>query len=297
MASFADVLSKDAAAGAHGAFRLELIAAVGVAAVRSSYDRRRRPSGAGVSRSGGAMRINRTTAMRRAVLAMALVLGAAPVWAQGGAAAYASMAPVEQYLMADRYAEIALARSAAPPAISDDATIMVLERRGYLVAAKGRNGFVCLVERLWMSPFDFPEFWNPKMRGPVCYNPAAARSILPLTLRRTALALAGLSKPAMLAAIRAAVVGNDSPTPEAGAMSYMMSRQQYLNDEAGSWAPHLMFYLPRTDGAAWGANLPLSPVMLDTDHTETPEPETIFMVAASTWSDGTPFARGQDHSH
>jgi len=240
---------------------------------------------------------NRKRAMGWRGLAAALALGVAPASAQGGAGPYATMAPVAQYLMADRNAEIAMARSAAPPAISEDATIMVLGRGGYEIAAKGRNGFVCLVERSWMSPFDFPEFWNPKMRGPVCYNPPAARSILPRTVKRTALALAGQSKPAMLEAIKAAVVRKELPMPEAGAMSYMMSHQQYLNDEAGSWAPHLMFHIPRTDGATWGANLPLSPVMLDTDHTEVPEPETIFMVAAGKWSDGTPFVHGQDHSH
>jgi hypothetical protein len=240
---------------------------------------------------------NRKRAAGRLALAMTMALGAAPALAQTGAAAYATMAPLEQYLMADRNAEIAMARSAAPPAISDDATIMVLGRGGYEIAAKGKNGFVCLVERSWMSPFDFPEFWNPKMRGPVCYNPPAARSILPDTVKRTALALAGRSKPAMLAALKTAVARKELPTPETGAMSYMMSHQQYLNDGAGSWAPHLMFYTPRSDAAAWGANLALSPVMLDTDHTQVPESESIFMVAAGKWSDGTPFVRGPDHSH
>jgi hypothetical protein len=28
-----------------------------------------------------------------------------------------------------------------------------------------------------------------------------------------------------------------------------------------------------------------------------PEPETVFMVAAGAWSDGTPFAQGQHHGH
>ncbi|HXA40387.1 MAG TPA: hypothetical protein VNW53_15420 [Phenylobacterium sp.] len=237
-------------------------------------------------------------AARRLALAIVLSLGAAaPVWAQGGAAPYATMAPLGEYLMADRGAEIALARSAAPPAISDDATIMVLGRGGYEVAAKGKNGFVCLVERAWTAPFDFPEFWNPKMRGPVCYNPAAVRSILPDTVKRTSLALAGRSKPAMLKAIKAAVARKALPTPQIGAMSYMMSHQQYLNDGAGSWAPHLMFYVPRTGAAAWGANLPASPIMLDTDHTEMPESESIFMMTATKWSDGTPFVQGEDHNH
>jgi hypothetical protein len=240
---------------------------------------------------------NSKGAMRALVLAMALALGAAPAWALGGTGTYGAMAPVGQYLTADRNAEIALARSAAPPAISDEATIMVLGRGGYETAAKGRNGFVCLVERSWMSPFDSPEFWNPKMRGPICYNPAAARSILPVTVRRTALALAGRSKPAMLHAIKAAFARRELPRPEAGAMSYMMSPHQYLGDSAGSWAPHLMFYVPRADGATWGANLPLSPIIVDTTHTETPEPQTIFMMAAGKWSDGTPYVHGQGHSH
>ena len=48
---------------------------------------------------------------------------------------------------------------------------------------KGTNGFTCLVERSWMSPFDSPEFWNWKMRGPICYNPAASRTVLLYTLR------------------------------------------------------------------------------------------------------------------
>lgn len=113
--------------------------------------------------------------------------------AQETAASYPNMAPIDQYLMADRNAEIAMARSSAPPSISADAEVMVLGRRGYETAVKGKNGFVCLVERLWMSPFDFPEFWNPKMRGPICFNPAAVRSILPLTFKRTELVSASLT--------------------------------------------------------------------------------------------------------
>ena len=113
------------------------------------------------------------------------------------------MAPLDQYLMADRSAEIAMARSAAPPSISDDAEVMVLGRHGYEIVVKGKNGFVCLVERSWMSPFDFAQFWNPKMRGPICFNPPAVRSILPLTFKRTELVLSGKSKDQIFEAIKA----------------------------------------------------------------------------------------------
>jgi hypothetical protein len=233
----------------------------------------------------------------RLVLAAALAFGAAGAGIEGRAATYPAMAPLEQYMIADRAAEIALARTAAPAAISNDATVMVLGRSGYETAAKGGNGFVCLVERAWMSPFDAAEFWNPRNRSPICFNPPAARSILPYTLKRTALVLEGQPKARIFEAISAAVAHKDLPTPEPGAMSYMMSRQQYLNDGAGNWMPHLMFHIPKTDGASWGANLAGSPIILDTAHTQVPEPQSIFMVSAGTWSDGTPFAPAQAHGH
>src|SRR5215472_11993979 len=117
--------------------------------------------------------------------------------------AYPSMASIEQYLMPDRNAEIALARSAAPQAISSDAKVLVLGWRGYETAVGGKNGFVCVVERSWMSPFNSAEFWNPKIRVPMCFNPAAARSILTLTIKRTEMVLAGLSKAQMIDSIKA----------------------------------------------------------------------------------------------
>src|ERR1051326_4830684 len=64
---------------------------------------------------------------------------------------YTSMAPLHLYLD-DRETEIAMARSAAPEEISRDATVMVLGEHGYVKAAEGKNGFVCIVERAWMSP-------------------------------------------------------------------------------------------------------------------------------------------------
>jgi hypothetical protein len=200
---------------------------------------------------------------------------------------YPSMAQLDQYLMPDRQAEISLARSAAPVAISDHATVLVLARHGYEVAIKGSNGFTCVVERSWMSPFDSSQFWNSKMRGPVCYNPPATRSILPFTVKTTELALARLSKAQIKQRIQAIVANKELPLPEPGAMSYMMSKGGYLGDGVGPWHPHLMFHIPKTDAASWGANLPGSPVELDTDHSEVPEPETIFMVPVGKWSDGT----------
>jgi len=230
-----------------------------------------------------------------AVFVFALSVGMARhAQAQDAKTPYPSMAPLDQYLIADRNAEIALARSAAPPSISHDAKVMVLGAHGYETAVEGKNGFVCMVERAWMNPFDSPEFWNAKNRGPSCFNPQAARSVLPITLKRTDLALAGLSKDQIMDGIKKAFQNKELPALEPGAMTYMMSKQGRLNDRAGHWVPHLMFYVPVTDNMTWGADMAGSPVLTNPHFNGAPEPVTEFMIPVSEWSDGTP---ADDHAH
>jgi hypothetical protein len=233
--------------------------------------------------------MNRRIGKKIALGSFALVVALSVSWqarAQDAKAAYPNMAPIDQYLMADRNAEIALARSAAPESISCDAEVWVLGRHGYETAVKGKNGFVCIVERSWMAPFDFPEFWNPKMRGPLCFNPPAARSILPLTFKRTELVLAGLSKAQIIDGIKA-FSKKELPPLEPGGMCYMMSNQSYLGDSNGHWVPHLMFYVPLTDVKVWGEDLPGSPIITNPQFHGAPEPITVFMVEVRKWSDGT----------
>jgi hypothetical protein len=201
--------------------------------------------------------------------------------------AYPQMAAVGRYMIADRKAEIAMARSAAPERISRNATALVLGVHGYQTASGGTNGFVCLVERSWMSPFDSLEFWNPKIRAPICYNPPAAHTILPYTINRTTLALAGVTRQQMHERIKASLARNQLPAPAPGAMSYMMSKVGYLGDAVGHWHPHLMFHIRTTSAASWGANVSGSPVIYNDAYQDMPEPETIFMIPVSHWSDGT----------
>lgn len=224
-----------------------------------------------------------------ALLSLPLALWLLPATlAQESGTQFPAAVPIEQYLTTDRSAEIALARSAAPEAISRDATVLVLGKNGYETAVAGTNGFTCLVERGWMSPFDSPDFWNPRIRGPVCYNPAASRSVLPYTLFRTKLVLSGTDKTELHRRIEAAVAQHELSVPEPGAMSYMMAKDGYLSGAAGHWHPHLMFHIPKIDAATWGANQPGSPVVVDSQHTDSPEPQIIFMVPVAKWSDGTP---------
>jgi hypothetical protein len=205
--------------------------------------------------------------------------------AQAKKAPYPAMALVDQYLMPDENSEVALARSAAPPSISGAAEVMVLGRTAYTTAVKGTNGFLCLVERSWGAATDEPEFWNPKVRSPICFNPPAARTVVPIFLMKTKLVLAGKSKSEIAPAIASALDQKELPPLEPGAMCYMMSKQQYLNDQGTSWHPHVMFFVPGNAAESWGANLPGSPVIA-TDNPE--ERVTIFMVLTGKWSDGTP---------
>jgi hypothetical protein len=203
--------------------------------------------------------------------------------AQNAETRYVRIAPIEQYLM-DREAEIALARSAAPSSISAEAEVLVLGRKGYETAVKGKNGFVCIVERSWMSPFDEPEFLNPDQRLPLCLNPPAARTHLPFTLKATALALSGMPKDQMFRVLKAAYENKELPLPEAGSMCFMMSKQQYFGRKNGNADPHTMFWFPQADHMSWGAGLPGSPVYV---HQDSPDPITTFVISVSQWSDGS----------
>ncbi len=196
---------------------------------------------------------------------------------------YAKMAPVDQYLMTDQSAEIALARSAAPDSIAHDAEVQVLGRHGFETAVKGTNGFVCIVARGWTSAAD-PDFWNPKVRVPMCFNAAAAHSYLVRLAKETEWGLAGRTQAQMTESVKAALAKKESPAMEPGAMCYMLSKQGYGGDSSPHWPPHLMFFYSDTDLAIWGANLPGSPVIGMSDPVEH---LTSFVIPVQRWSDGT----------
>lgn len=180
--------------------------------------------------------------------------------------------------------EITLARSAAPPSISNDAEIMTLGDKSYETVAKGKNGFVCLVMRSWANKFGDGEFWNPKIRSPLCVNAAAAQSVIPVYLERTRWVLSGIGETEMIARTKAEIAKHAIPDPQPGSMSYMMSKQGYINDDAHHWYSHVMFFMPRTEGASWGANSPGVPMFSDSDDLP---PATTFFVLVPKWSDGS----------
>lgn len=240
------------------------------------------------------MREQKTNAIVIGCFVLLLGLGAAcPAMAQDANTHYPKMAPVDQYLMADWQAEIALARSAAPESIARDAEVQVLGLHGFETAAKGRNGFVCIVGRSWTSAAD-EDYWDPKVRVPMCMNAAAARSYFLRITKITGLALAGRTAAQVNEAIAAALARKELPPMEPGAMCYMMGKEGYGGDSNPHWPAHLMFFFSDTDPAIWGANLPGSPIIAVADPIEH---LTQFVIPTQHWSDGSDALQAQPHLH
>ena len=233
---------------------------------------------------------------RGALLALVIAMACGVSNAAAQTDTYPQMAPIAQYQM-EQGAEIQMARSAAPISISRDATILVLGRQGYETAVEGTNGFVCMVARSWVAAFDWPEFWNPKVRAADCMNRQAARSIVPIVSLRSRMVLAGRSKAEILSAIKAAFENGQVPQLESGAMDYMMSKSAYLTDEGDHNAPHLMFFTAGMDAKDWGSGAAGSPVMSapywffssnEPSQMKGLPPILVFLVGVTHWSDGTP---------
>jgi hypothetical protein len=238
------------------------------------------------------MRTQFTTGLAALALLVAAAVAGEAQADPAPAATYPDKAPMAQYRIAAQADEIALARSAAPPSISGAAEVLVLGDAGYETAVKGTNGFVCIVERAWASGFDDPEFWNPKERSPICFNPASVRSVLPTYLQRTKWVLAGVPKADLVTRTKAEITAGHIRSPEAGAMCFMMSKDGYLGDAAGGhWHPHLMFFVPSggADPSSWGADLPGSPVMASGPDID---PAAVYFVLVPKWSDGTMYMKG-----
>jgi hypothetical protein len=243
---------------------------------------------ASTTRRGSSNQRGMVAAAVPAWLALALSGCASPPPAQTAASSstllYPHMAPIDEYRVATSSEEVLLARSAAPASVSDHADVLVLGERGYELAEKGSNGFVCVVERAWANDFDSAEFWNPRVRSPICFNASAARSVLSTYLKRTEWVLAGVSKADLVDRTKSALASNEIVPPEIGSMCFMMSKAGHLSDGDGHWHPHLMFFVPRIKPAEWGANLPGSPLIAMDGGLE---PLTIILSPVRKWSDGT----------
>jgi hypothetical protein len=220
---------------------------------------------------------------RLALLAAVLCVAAQPISAQDTP----DLAP---YLMKDRAAEIALARTAAPSSISDSATVLVLTKTGYVEGVHGTNGFTCMVQRSFFGPIGGPGFWYPANRSPVCINPAAARSVQAEILKRAEWIMTGVSPKEISKRTREAYASHKFPMPAPGAMAYMLSPKQILSVTNPHWMPHLMFWYDKAmPDTAWGLNDGNGAIIDGTGAAGDPDaPIRLLLIPVRRWSDGTP---------
>ncbi len=133
--------------------------------------------------------------------------------------------------------EVALALSAAPPRVSDDATVLLWNGDGFEVGREGTNGVTCYVARSW-----------PESLEPHCFDEEGSRTVLPIHLRQMELWHRGESAASIEAEIAEGLRTGRFRLPARPAMSYMMSPgQRLISDDGrpvGAWRPHLMIYYP-----------------------------------------------------
>jgi hypothetical protein len=216
-----------------------------------------------------------------------VVITAFALLASSALSAQAKSPELAPYLMPDRAAEIALARTAAPARISDAASVMVLERGGFVEAAHGTNGFTCLVARSFNGDLNDPTFWSANVRAPHCLNPAASRTVMLELMKRAEWIMAGVPTNVIAERTKTAYASHALPAPAAGAMAYMLSHEQILGDKNPHWMPHLMFYFDKSVPASdWGAGAFSAPI-INASASDPSSPILTLFIPVRQWSDGT----------
>jgi hypothetical protein len=210
---------------------------------------------------------------KRAVFAPLLLLASLSA-STARAAQDGKYPPLDAYLM-PAPAEIALARSAAPEKVSDRATIKVLTASGYQVAREGDNGFVCMVMRGWSAPTYTPAqfrdlVYDPQVRAPICFDPAASRTVMPYYELRSKLAMAGKAPDQIAEAVQAAYARGALPRREGVSFAYMWSADQHLASGIGHWHPHMMVFSPYYENSMLGGHAFGVPLPIVTDDGGTP---------------------------
>lgn len=210
--------------------------------------------------------------MRKLTLPLIVVLGSTGVsaaWAQGS-----RYPPLTDYML-PRDAEIALARSAAPPNISGRATIKVLTASGNQVAREGDNGFVCMVMRGWTAPTYTPAqlrglVYDASVRAPICFDPEAVRTVMPYYELRTRLGMEGKTPDQIAVHVEAAYASGELPKRERVTFAYMWSADQHLGPGIGHWHPHMMVFSPNYENSTLGDNEFAKPLPFVSDDAGTP---------------------------
>jgi len=168
--------------------------------------------------------------MTRQLLSVLFVLGTLRLCAQ------TALQPAYDFSL-PREDKIKLAKSAAPPEVSNHAAIYVLERSGYVKVQDGNNGFSCFVDRQM-----------PLNQEPTCFDAEGSASTLPTRIFAEEQRGKGKSEEEIKAGIADGYKSGKFHAPAKPGIVYMMSDQGYIYVESVKkivhLPAHLMFYAP-----------------------------------------------------
>jgi len=196
------------------------------------------------------------------------------MWVTAAQAQTSKYPPIDQYLM-PQADEIALARTAAPANISDQATIKVFTKTGFEVAQQGDKGSVCMVMRGFSAPTYTPAqfrdlVYDATVRAPICFIAPAVQEVLPYYELRTKLALQGKNPDQIAEAIAVAYAKGELPKRDQVTFAYMWSAKQSLGPGIGHWHPHVMLFAPYYNNSMVGGSPFGSPFPQGSDDAGTP---------------------------
>ena len=143
--------------------------------------------------------------------------------------------------------EIRFASSAAPPHLTDNATVYVLDpAKGYVMARRGTDGVSCLVVRSdwqWPSPpFRDDIYW------PVCYDSEGSKTLLQDYLYAAELRARGMDSRQVNEAVTKRFGTPSAPNPSRTGVAYMIAPIMRGYTAAPGPVtmnmPHYMFYAP-----------------------------------------------------
>ena len=227
--------------------------------------------------------------MRTFILAQLVAISvAANAFAQPAPSAY----PVKPVPLPDAE-EIALAVTAAPAELSNNAAVVTVRDGKVITIREGTNGSTCMVARDSHAGSLYP----------ICFNPEGTRTVLKRELMQVRLRTLGVAEDSIDRAVASAYKRGELEAPREIALAYMMSPKQILFSSAeasgrrvGAWHPHLMFYVPGATPAKFGLADGGTGEPIQVGSPGTPQAEVIIKV--QKWADGTPVGgTSKQHEH
>ena len=144
-----------------------------------------------------------------------------------------------------REREMAMALSAAPEHLRQQAGVYVLEKNGFVKVRESANGFTCIVNRD-----------HPLNLKPTCYDAEGTATILPKVLRVGELLMKGVPLAEINREIAEGFRTGQYISPRKAGVAYMLSGDirsfNPVTKRVESFPPHMMFYAPNLTNADIG---------------------------------------------